>query len=93
MMLNQTVAGSQEEIVAERFPDGRLSTRSVPAALTHIISTFPSKASRKASVQKLRDRLLNLKTWRKLRGYRQAPSARSGTPRLLSSGASIMPCR
>jgi hypothetical protein len=49
-MLNQTEAGSQEEIVAERFPDGRLSTRSVPAALTHIISTFPSKASRKAPV-------------------------------------------
>jgi hypothetical protein len=49
-MLNQTEAGSQEEIVAERFPDGRLSTRSVPAALTHIISTFPSKSSRKAPV-------------------------------------------
>jgi hypothetical protein len=47
--LNQTIGGSQEEIVAERFPDGCLSTRSVSTAPPIIISTFPRKATRKAS--------------------------------------------
>jgi len=48
-VLNQTIRGSQEEIVAERLPDGCLSTRSVSTAPSNMISTFSLKARRKLS--------------------------------------------
>jgi hypothetical protein len=48
--LNQTIRGSQEEIVAKRFPDGCLSARSVSTAPYNMISAFSPKARRKASV-------------------------------------------